>query len=103
MKVSDFEKKFDEGNKDIVDDLDLSQARRFNEKHKRVNVDFPTAIVEAIDELASLVGVTRQSLIKVWIAERLQEEKRQKSHHALGAMRQFQQNRTGEGTGTENA
>ena len=36
MKASDFEKKFDEGNEDIVDDLDLSQARRFNEKHKRV-------------------------------------------------------------------
>ena len=66
-----------------------------------MNVDFPTAIVEAIDELASLVGVTRQSLIKVWVAERLQEEKRYKSHLALGAMRQLQQNQTEEGMGRE--
>jgi hypothetical protein len=43
----------------------------------KVNVDFPPAIVEGIDEFAALVGVTRQSLIKVWIAERLQAERKQ--------------------------
>lgn len=98
MKASDFDKKFDDNTEDIIEQLDLSKARRVHEEQKRVNVDFPSAIVEAIDELAALVGVTRQSLIKVWIAERLQEEKRQQSHLALGAMRQGTQGKARERT-----
>ncbi len=75
MKTNDFDLKFDEGEEDIVEHLDLSRATRPNLKAKRVNVDFPLAIVEGIDEFAALMGVTRQSLIKVWIAERLQVER----------------------------
>ncbi len=77
MKTNDFDFKFDEGQEDIIDHLDLSQATRPNLKPKRVNVDFPVAIVEGIDEFAASMGVTRQSLIKVWIAERLQAERKQ--------------------------
>lgn len=70
MKAKSFEKKFDEG-KDITADLDLSKARRPLQQQKRVNVDFPTWMVESLDKEASRLGVTRQSIIKMWLAERL--------------------------------
>ena len=74
MKTSDFDKKFDEGVGDVVDDLDLSQARRPNEPSRRVNVDFPPWMVDSLDREAKRLGVTRQSVIKVWIAERLEHK-----------------------------
>ena len=74
MKASDLDKKFDEGVEDIVDELDVSKARRPLKAAKRVNVDFPTWMVESLDEEAKRLGVTRQSIIKVWIAERLERK-----------------------------
>jgi len=74
MKAKDFDKKFDEGQEDITDDLDLSTARRSNLEQKRINVDFPAWVVESLDREAARVGVTRQSIIKVWLVERLQAE-----------------------------
>jgi hypothetical protein len=74
MKARDFEKKFDQGKVDIIDDLDLSTARRVNLEQKRINVDFPSWVVESLDREAARVGVTRQSIIKVWLVERLQAE-----------------------------
>jgi hypothetical protein len=71
MKASEFDKKFDEDTEDIVEDLDLSTATRPLRDVKRVNVDFPTWMVESLDREAVRLGVTRQSIIKVWIAERL--------------------------------
>jgi hypothetical protein len=65
-----FDRRFDNGD-DIIKHLDLSKARRVNIEPKRVNVDFPTWVVEALDRQAQTLGVTRQSLIKLWIAERL--------------------------------
>jgi len=73
MKASELDKKFDEGVEDIVDDLDMSTATRPNRAQKRVNVDFPVWMVESLDREASRLGVTRQSIIKVWIAERLEK------------------------------
>ncbi len=72
MKASEFDKKFDDGN-DILDALDLSKAKRINQSQKRVNVDFPVWMIELLDKEASRVGVTRQSIIKVWLAERLEK------------------------------
>jgi len=72
MKASEFDKKFDDGIEDIVDDLDLASARRPMLEAKRVNVDFPTWMVESLDREAKRLGVTRQSVIKMWIAERLE-------------------------------
>jgi hypothetical protein len=72
MKTSDFDKKFDDGVEDIVDDLDLSTVRRPNKEQQRVNVDFPVWMVRSLDREASRLGVTRQSIIKIWIAERLE-------------------------------
>lgn len=72
MKADEFDKNFDEGD-DILDALDLSKAKRTLQDQKRVNVDFPAWMIDALDKEASRVGVTRQSIIKVWLAERLEE------------------------------
>ena len=74
MKAKDFDRKFDDGVEDIIDDLDLSTMRRPNQEQKRINVDFPSWVVDSLDREASRIGVTRQSIIKVWLVERLQAE-----------------------------
>lgn len=74
MKATDFDKKFDEGKKDIIDDLDHASSRRVNQEQKRINVDFPSWVVESLDREAARIGVTRQSIIKVWLVERLKAE-----------------------------
>lgn len=79
MKAKQFEKKFDTNDEDIVSELDLSTAKRVNQEQRRVNVDFPIWMIESLDKEASRLGVTRQSIIKVWLAERLEN---QQSHHA---------------------
>ncbi len=71
MKAKKFEQQFDEG-VDITASLDLSKARRVQQEQKRVNVDFPTWMIDSLDREASKLGVTRQSVIKVWLAERLE-------------------------------
>ncbi|WP_089956301.1 CopG family transcriptional regulator [Limnohabitans sp. 2KL-3] len=71
MKAKNFDQQFDDG-VDITASLDLSKARRVQQAQKRVNVDFPTWMVDSLDREASKLGVTRQSVIKVWLAERLQ-------------------------------
>ena len=71
MKAKDFEQGFDEG-ADLTSSLDLSKARRVLQAQKRVNVDFPTWMIDSLDREASKLGVTRQSVIKVWLAERLE-------------------------------
>jgi len=73
MKATEFDRKFDEGVEDIMDDLDMSTASRPLKEQRRVNVDFPVWMVESLDREASRLGVTRQSIIKVWIAERLEK------------------------------
>ncbi|MBD2297066.1 CopG family transcriptional regulator [Nostoc sp. FACHB-87] len=70
MKATEFDAKFDQ-DEDITEFLDLSQAKRPGHEQKRVNVDFPTWMIEALDYEAKRLGVTRQSIIKVWLAERL--------------------------------
>lgn len=71
MKAKTLDKKFDEG-KSILQDLDLSKARRPNQEQKRVNVDFPIWMIQSLDKEAKRLGVPRQSIIKIWLAERLQ-------------------------------
>jgi alpha/beta superfamily hydrolase len=70
MKAHEFDEAFDQ-DKDMTELVDWSKARRPNTQTKRVNVDFPAWVVEALDQQAQRLGVTRQSLIKLWIAERL--------------------------------
>jgi hypothetical protein len=70
MKAKEFDRDFGAG-KSVVEALDLARARRPKQDQKRVNVDFPTWMVERLDKEAARLGVTRQSIIKVWLAERL--------------------------------
>jgi hypothetical protein len=70
MKAKAFDRKFDAGEK-IVEHLDLSKARRICTDAKRVNVDFPAWMVDSLDREARRLGVTRQSLIKLWLADKL--------------------------------
>jgi hypothetical protein len=72
MKASEFDKRFD-GGEDVTGELDLSAARRRGREQRRVNVDFPAWMVDSLDREARRLGVTRQSIIKVWIAERLEQ------------------------------
>ena len=71
MKAKEFDKKFDNG-EDVTAYLDLSKAKRVGRAQKRVNVDFPEWMVDSLDQEARRLGVTRQSIIKIWIAERLE-------------------------------
>ena len=72
MKAKVFDQQFDD-DIDITQSLDLSKAKRVLLDQKRVNVDFPTWMIESLDREASKLGVTRQSIIKVWLAERLEQ------------------------------
>ncbi len=71
MKAKTFEQQFDDG-VDLTVSLDLSKARRVQQAQRRVNVDFPTWMIDSLDREASKLGVTRQSIIKVWLSERLE-------------------------------
>lgn len=74
MKAKPFDSDFDIGN-NVTDALDLylSEARRPLQEQKRINVDFPIWMIESLDREARRLGVTRQSIIKVWLAERLEQ------------------------------
>lgn len=72
MKAQEFDEKFESG-EDLTDDLDFSKARRVNQESKRVNIDFPTWVVQGLDKQAKRLGITRQALVKVWIAEKLKD------------------------------
>ena len=72
MKAKDIDRKFDEG-EDISEHLDITKARRPGQEQKRVNVDFPLWMIQLLDKEARRLGVPRQSIIKVWVAERLEK------------------------------
>ena len=72
MKAKELDKRFDVG-EDISKVLDLSRAKRTNQEPRRVNVDFPSWMIHSLDKEAHRLGVTRQSIIKVWISERLKQ------------------------------
>jgi hypothetical protein len=71
MSTEEFDERFD-ADEDVTPVLDLPAARRPGLEQRRVNVDFPAWMVEKLDREAKRLGVTRQSVIKVWIAERLE-------------------------------
>ncbi len=73
MKAKELDKKFEEEEESILEDLDISKARRPNLEQKRVNVDFPKWMIQSLDKEAKRLGVPRQSIIKIWLAERLQK------------------------------
>ena len=72
MKALEFDQKFDD-NENIITELDVSHSRRPSEETRRINVDFPAWMVASMDREARRLGVTRQSIIKMWLAEKLQQ------------------------------
>jgi hypothetical protein len=72
MKAKALDKKFDEG-KSVLEHFDISKATRPGQEQKRVNVDFPIWMIQLLDKEAKRLGVPRQSLIKVWLAEKLEK------------------------------
>jgi len=74
MKADELDSIFDSG-EDITPYLDLSTLRKLNLQQKRVNVDLPIWMIQDLDKEADKIGVTRQSIIKVWLSERLKTEK----------------------------
>ncbi len=73
MKAKNFDEKFDDGDS-ILANLDLTKAKRSTRDQKRVNVDFPKWMIEALDREAKRLNVTSQSIIKLWLAERLERQ-----------------------------
>jgi len=73
-KASDFDRAFDEG-ENVIDELEVENARRFNHETRRVNVDFPAWMIRALDQESRRLGITRQALIKLWIANQLDRKK----------------------------
>jgi hypothetical protein len=82
MRAQEFDKKF-ETDEDMTPLLDIEHARRANQEQRRVNVDFPVWMIDSLDREARRMGVSRQSIIKVWLAERL--------HHQQGGARESAQ------------
>ncbi|MBW2421764.1 MAG: CopG family transcriptional regulator, partial [Deltaproteobacteria bacterium] len=74
-KAKQLDKKFDEG-EDITKYLDVSKAHRPEQEQRRVNVDFPIWMIHSLDKEAKRLGVPRQSIIKVWVGERLEQKKK---------------------------
>ena len=86
MNSSEFDRLFDNGDS-VLKGLDLDAARRPRLQQKRVNVDFPLWMVDQLDQEATRLGVTRQSIIKVWLSERLELQQASRTtpsaiHHA---------------------
>jgi len=72
MKASELDKIFDDNQDDILEHFDTSKIKMINEEPKRVNIDFPVWMVQSWDKEAKHVGVSRQAVIKMWLAEKLQ-------------------------------
>ena len=72
MKASEIDKKFDDNQEDILQYFDTSEIKMINEEPKRINIDFPSWMVKSLDREARHIGVSRQAIIKMWLAEKLQ-------------------------------
>ena len=74
MKADELDKKFEKG-EDIIQELDLSTARRINQEPRRVNVDFPSWMIDSLDKEARRLGITRQAVIKVYLRQALDQHR----------------------------
>ena len=73
ISAEEFDRIFDEGKEDVMQYVDRSKAKRINQEIKRVNVDFPVWMIQMLDGEARRRGITRQSVIKTWIFEKIKE------------------------------
>ncbi len=72
MKKSKLDRKFDDNKEDILDCFDTSKSKGLNEESKRIHIDFPAWMIQLLDREAQHIGVNRQAIIKMWLAEKLQ-------------------------------
>ncbi len=72
MKASEIDKIFDDNQEDVLEYFDTSNIKMINEESKRVNIDFPSWMIQSLDKEAKHIGVSRQAVIKMWLAEKLQ-------------------------------
>ena len=82
ITVEEFDRIFDDGSDEIDQFVDWSDAKMVAPKARRVNVDFPPRMVRELDAEAEYRGVTRQALIKMWLADKLDEHRRGKQPNA---------------------
>ncbi len=75
MKAEEFDNNEEE---DIIEYLDMSKVKRPNVEPKRINIDFPTWMVKKLDEEAQHIGVSRQAIIKTWLADKIMQIEHQK-------------------------
>ncbi len=73
MKVSKLDKIFDENQEDVLDYFDASKVKMINEEIRRVNIDFPAWMVQSLDKEAQHIGISRQAVIKMWLADKLRD------------------------------
>lgn len=73
ITAAEFDKRFEAGEA-LTEYLDLDHAIRPGLEQKRVSVDFPVWMVQQLDTVARQLGITRQSVIKVFISEKLKEK-----------------------------
>lgn len=78
MKAKEFDKKFNDHEEDIIDDLDLSTAKRLNQEQRRIDISFPAWVLDSLDKEANRTGVSLESIIKIWLVERLEEQESRK-------------------------
>ena len=74
MKASEFDRIFDEGKEDVLHLFDITAARRPGLEPKRVDLDIPNWMLCALDREADRLGITRDALINLWLAERLEKK-----------------------------
>ncbi len=74
MKAKEFDKKFDDNEEDIIESLDLSTLIRSNQEQKRVGIDFPVWVLDSLGKEANRTGVSLESIIKIWLVERLEQQ-----------------------------
>ena len=79
MTAEEFDKKFDDNEEDIIQYFDVSKARRPNLEPKRINIDFPTWMVQSLDDEARHIGVSRQAIIKTWLADKIMQVEQHKT------------------------
>ena len=74
MKAKEFDKKFDDNEDDIIENLDLSTLKHSNQEQKRVGIDYPVWVLDSLDKEANRTGVSLESIIKNWLVERLEKQ-----------------------------
>jgi hypothetical protein len=70
ISAEEFDTLFEQG-ADVIEYLSVEKAERPGLKQRRVSVDFPAWMVQELDREAKRMGITRQSVIKYWISEKL--------------------------------